>query len=201
MESFYAYLLNFDTSWFNESKRPLETQARVDLKRLGSDSAIRFIEDWTSGNINLPVGPAVLGHLYDAYTIWCKSSGERPCSKEVFGGRCKSRLNGGRLRVQLYSEDSSSTETLRPLKIYHRQVYWPKARKIRKSMLNSLSVLGRFRLAWKPPKKGSIVTSSLSSKPFSYLFARSCSCFRPQGLLFSPLFILFTLFRGTKWTV
>ena len=104
----------------------METQARVDLKRLGSDSAIRFIEDWTSGNINLPVGPAVLGHLYDAYTIWCKSSGERPCSKEVFGGRCKSRLNGGRLRVQLYSEDSSSTETLRPLKIYHRQVYWPK---------------------------------------------------------------------------
>ena len=65
IESFYAYLLNFDTSWFNESKRPLETQARLDLKRLGSDSAIRFIEDWTSGNINLPVGPAVLGHLYD----------------------------------------------------------------------------------------------------------------------------------------
>lgn len=127
IESFYAYLLNFDTSWFNESKRPLETQARLDLKRLGSDSAIRFIEDWTSGNINLPVGPAVLGHLYDAYTIWCKSSGERPCSKEVFGGRCKSRLNGGRLRVQLYSEESSSTETLRPLKMYQRQVYWPKS--------------------------------------------------------------------------
>nr|DAY90689.1 MAG TPA: NAD(P)H-quinone oxidoreductase subunit 1 [Caudoviricetes sp.] len=30
---------------------------------------------------------------------------------------------------------------------------------------------------------------------------RSCCCFWPQGLLFSLLFILFTLFRGTKWTV
>ena len=52
---------------------------------------------------------------------------EKDPAAKRFRRQVQEPARGGRLRVQLYSEDSSSTETLRPLKIYHRQVYWPKA--------------------------------------------------------------------------
>lgn len=124
IEAFYGYLLGWNLCDFNPSTRPLETEARYDLRRLGSDSSTRFIEDWLKGDVNIPVGPAVVTHLYEAYVIWCKTSGERPSSKDVFGGRCKSRLNGSRTRVQIYSVDSGSSFS-RKIDTLQRVVYWP----------------------------------------------------------------------------
>lgn len=135
IEAFYGYLLSFDTSNFDPSERPLETPARRDLRRLGSDSATRFIEDWITGQVDLPVGPAVVSHLYDGYVVWCKSFGERPATREVFGGRCRSRLDGRRTRVEIFTSDASAA--VPSTQVLLRQVYWPKLKPDQTSPIES----------------------------------------------------------------
>lgn len=125
-EALYGWLLSLDLGDFDENTRPLETEARAELKKLGSNNSIRFIDEWQSGDSPFPAVPAVAWHLYDAYRMWCTASGERPVNREVFTTYCKHRLEGARMRVNLYQGPPDGA--LYPNVItQQKQIYWPSA--------------------------------------------------------------------------
>lgn len=120
----YGWLLTLDLEDFDENTRPLETEARAELKKLGSNNSIRFIEEWQAGDTPFPAVPAVAWHLYDAYQMWCKASGERPVNREVFTTYCKHRLGSARRRVSLY-DGPPDTSVFTNLVTMQKQLYWP----------------------------------------------------------------------------
>ena len=124
VEAFYGFLLNYKIENFGPSTRPIETAAYQDLKRMSVDSSTRFLIDWLEGNTSFPVTAAVLEDLYDAYQQWCKASGERPAAKVFFSGRCKSRLDNARVRVNVYTENPNAM--ISTTRLMQKQVYWPR---------------------------------------------------------------------------
>lgn len=87
VEAFYHYLLNLDTASFHPKKRPPMTEAKKALIALSSPSELRFVHEWTSGDLGLPVCPALSTDVYVAYLRWCKSRGEsRPRPDNQFHG-------------------------------------------------------------------------------------------------------------------
>lgn len=124
VEAFYGFLLNYKIENFGPSTRPIETAAYQDLKRMSVDSSTRFLIDWLEGNTSFPVTAAVLEDLYDAYQQWCKTSGERPAAKVFFSGRCKSRLDNARVRVNVYTENPNAM--ISTTRLMQKQVYWPR---------------------------------------------------------------------------
>lgn len=94
VEALYDYLLKRDLSNFHPKKRPPMTEAKAALIALSSPSEVRFIYEWSSGELGLPICPARSTDVYGAYLRWCRLNGEqRPRPSNQFHGAV-ARLKG-----------------------------------------------------------------------------------------------------------
>ncbi len=130
VEGFCQYLLDMDLSDFSPSTAPIETQAKRDLKELGTDSARRFLMNWMEGETPFLVGPAASGDLYRAYQLWLPSAGERQqLTAKMFGlsaGSIVAKLE--RIRAVVYDHEYSVVNTLENDKVTKEKrltVYFP----------------------------------------------------------------------------
>ncbi|MCP1675473.1 putative DNA primase/helicase [Natronocella acetinitrilica] len=90
----YNYLLNVNLEGWHPKKRPPMTQSKRDLIQLSKPSEDRFLDEWTAGELDHPIGPCGSKHLYTAYQRWCRANGVRfPRESNQFLGRLK-KLNG-----------------------------------------------------------------------------------------------------------
>ncbi|MDQ5982860.1 MAG: putative primase/helicase, partial [Patescibacteria group bacterium] len=61
--------------------------AKQRLMMLSSPSEVRFATEWITGDLGLPVCPALAGDVYAAYLRWCRTNGEsRPRPSNHFHG-------------------------------------------------------------------------------------------------------------------
>jgi putative DNA primase/helicase len=87
IEAFYHHLLTLDLGDFHPKKRPPMTEAKQALIALSSPSEVRFIHDWSMGELDYPVCPAKSTDVYSAYLKWCRINGEaRPRPSNQFHG-------------------------------------------------------------------------------------------------------------------
>lgn len=82
----HAYLLELDIGDFNEHTKPLLTSAKMELIEQSRDNISRFffaLQDGEAGD--LKAMPARTEQVFDAYKIWCRSTGHRhaPMNKLV----------------------------------------------------------------------------------------------------------------------
>ena len=69
-------------------KRPPMTDAKQRLMMLSSPSEVRFATEWITGDLGLPVCPALAGDVYATYLRWCRANGEsRPRPSITSTGR------------------------------------------------------------------------------------------------------------------
>lgn len=73
----YRYLLDLDLQDFHPKKRPPATHAKAELIQVSKTSELRFVDEWTSRELPLPLCPCVALDLYAAYIAWCKFNGEK----------------------------------------------------------------------------------------------------------------------------
>ena len=94
VDALYQYLLDLELGDFHPKKRPPMTDAKRDLIALSSPSEVRFVHEWASGELGLPLCPARSTDVYAAYLRWCRLNGEqRPRPSNQFHGAV-SRLPG-----------------------------------------------------------------------------------------------------------
>jgi putative DNA primase/helicase len=112
----YQYLLDLDLSGFHPKKRPPMTEAKQKLMLLSSPSEIRFVTEWVTGEIGLPVLPCLAADLYGAYLKWCRANGEsRPRPSNQFHGAIN-HLNGWeKKKARIYLDEHSATTEPRPM--------------------------------------------------------------------------------------
>ena len=105
-EAFYAYLLAYDTSGFHPKKRPPMTNAKEQLMALSSPSEVRFLTEWITGRVDLPVCPALATDVYAAYLRWCRANGEaRPRASNQFHGVVHRMPGWAKKDAQVYLRD------------------------------------------------------------------------------------------------
>lgn len=112
VQALYHHLLELDLGDFHPKKRPPMTEAKTALIALSSPSELRFIHDWVSGDIGLPVCPARSADVYAAYLRWCRANGEqRPRPSNQFHGAVD-RLEGWqKTKKRIYADLHYSGET------------------------------------------------------------------------------------------
>lgn len=92
-EAFYQDLLDYPLGDFNEFEIPPMTRAKRDLIELGLKPAERFVREWISGYLPLPLTVCSAGQLYRAFKRWCAQTGERwPPPQEVFTKSAKKTI-------------------------------------------------------------------------------------------------------------
>lgn len=84
-ELFMGYLLQLHLGDFNVHTKPPMTQAKADLIELSMRPAERFMHEWLSGFLALPMQVCSAEQLYRAFRRWCDQSGEKyPPSQSLF---------------------------------------------------------------------------------------------------------------------
>jgi hypothetical protein len=84
-EAFFDYLMKLDLGNFTEFDIPPMTTAKRDLIELGLKPSERFVREWVSGLLPLPLMVCGAGQLYRAFKRWCSVTGERfPPPQEAF---------------------------------------------------------------------------------------------------------------------
>lgn len=82
---FYNFLLNWNLNGFHAHTKPLITDAKSDLINLTKPSAKVFLDALLSDEIEeLPIASASRSDLYDAYATYCKASGYRSTTRNLF---------------------------------------------------------------------------------------------------------------------
>lgn len=74
-EALHDYLLNLDLGDFTPHTKPPMTRAKRDLIRISMDYSDSFFEDWKTGALSVPFGPALAADVYSAFLAWCRSDG------------------------------------------------------------------------------------------------------------------------------
>ncbi|MDD5405052.1 MAG: DUF5906 domain-containing protein [Sulfuricella sp.] len=77
VEAFYHYLLSLDLSGFSNFEIPPMTQAKHNLIMLCLKPEDRFIREWLTGVLPLPLQVCSASQLYRAFKRWCQATGER----------------------------------------------------------------------------------------------------------------------------
>ena len=94
VRAFYHYLLNLDLGDFTPWTEPPMTDAKRDLIIQSASSEIRFVQAWQRLELTGPEGralpfcPCAGSHLYQAYSEWCESHGERRRRSQELIGHC-----------------------------------------------------------------------------------------------------------------
>ena len=113
VEALYDYLLNLDIEGFHPKKRPPMTEAKRALIDLSSPSEIRFMHDWASGDLGLPLCPARSTDVYAAYLRWCRLNGEqRPRPSNQFHGAISRQAGWEKAKLRINRETSTGVESV-----------------------------------------------------------------------------------------
>ena len=75
IEAFYDLLLQRDLTGFGPHSKPPENEAKKELKRVGQDSYLLFLDAWQSGELPVPYQPCATLDLYRAYQFWSRDNG------------------------------------------------------------------------------------------------------------------------------
>lgn len=124
VEAFYAYLLDLDLTGFNEDSTPPLTDAKERLIAISAPSELRFVTEWISGDLGLPVMPALASDFYSAYSAWCRRNGEsRPRPSNQFFGAIAHISGWEKKRCRIYNDLNFTGETVaKPLVIPPQKV-------------------------------------------------------------------------------
>lgn len=77
VEAFYHFLLNLDLAGFTHFDIPPMTRAKHNLIMLCLKPEDRFVREWLTGVLPLPLQVCSAGQLYRAFKRWCQATGER----------------------------------------------------------------------------------------------------------------------------
>ena len=106
VEALYHHLLELDLGDFHPKKRPPMTEAKQALIALSSPSEVRFVHEWATGELGLPVCPALSTDVYAAYLRWCRQRGEsRPRPDNQFFGALSRQPGWEKRKTKLYLDD------------------------------------------------------------------------------------------------
>lgn len=87
---FLAYLLKVDLGDFEPGTVPPETRAKRELIELGYDASERFVHEWLTGYLELPLCVCTSEQLYSVYRRWADVAGEKwPGSQAQFTSKVK----------------------------------------------------------------------------------------------------------------
>lgn len=112
----YQYLLDLDLAGFHPKKRPPMTEAKQRLMMLSSPSEVRFATEWMTGDLGLPVCPALAGDVYATYLRWCRANGEsRPRPSNHFHGAIAHLSGWEKKKARVFPSESATTTEARPL--------------------------------------------------------------------------------------
>lgn len=127
-EAFYHYLLELDLADFHPKKRPPMTEAKQALIALSSPSEIRFVHEWVSGDLGIPVCPALSVDVYAAYLRWCRQRGEsRPRPDNQFFGALTRQPGWEKKKARVYQDYKFTGETIvRPIVVPPAHLIDPK---------------------------------------------------------------------------
>ena len=78
------FLMHFDLGDFGENSKPPLTKAKSDLIKLSSKTTERFVEEWVSGALGLPVQTCTTDQIFKAYCKWGERNKEYLKSKSIF---------------------------------------------------------------------------------------------------------------------
>lgn len=116
VEAFYQYLLDLDLTGFHPKKRPPMTEAKKNLMLLSSPSEVRFVSEWITGELGLPVLPCFASDLYAAYMKWCRANGEaRPRPSNQFHGAVNHLPGWEKKKARIFPNDHTTTTEPRPM--------------------------------------------------------------------------------------
>ena len=116
VEALYRYLLDYDTTGFHPKKRPPMTEAKVNLMLLSSPSDVRFVTEWITGDLGLPVLPCLASDLYAAYLKWCKLNGEgRQRPSNQFHGSIRHLAGWQKKKARIFPNDAATETVPRPM--------------------------------------------------------------------------------------
>lgn len=77
IEALYHKLLALDLGDFKPWTLPPMTVSKKQLIDINIDTVEMFINEWSIGNLGLPVCPVSRTDLYKAYESWCRENGEK----------------------------------------------------------------------------------------------------------------------------
>jgi putative DNA primase/helicase len=116
VHAFYHHLLNYDLDGFHPKKRPPMTVAKGHLLRLSQPSEVRFLDDWTAGELDLPVCPCLSTDLYSFYLRWCRINGEsRPRTSAQFYSSVQHTQGWTKKKARIYSTPTATETVPRPI--------------------------------------------------------------------------------------
>jgi hypothetical protein len=94
VQGLYHYLLNLDLGDFNAHTKPVATEAKRDLVRLGMSMPQLYWQEIKDGLLALPYIPAHTEDHYRAFKAWCAREGDKnPPKMETFSQQFMS-MNG-----------------------------------------------------------------------------------------------------------
>ena len=112
----YQYLLDLDLTGFHPKKRPPMTDAKQRLMMLSSPSEVRFATEWITGDLGLPVCPALAGDVYATYLRWCRANGEsRPRPSNHFHGSLAHLPGWEKKKARVFPSDHAVETEVKPI--------------------------------------------------------------------------------------
>lgn len=110
---FMHYLQQLELGDFNEFSKPVMTVAKQSLIDLSLKPAERFVTEWLSGLLDLPVGVCSSEQLYRVFRRWCDKTGERfPPAQAVFTSTVNRHVD------ETIERDAATGERLEPALVY-----------------------------------------------------------------------------------
>ena len=92
------------------------TEAKQKLMLLSSPSEIRFVSEWITGEIGLPIVPCQASDLYAAYLKWCRANGEsRPRPSNQFHGAISHMAEWEKKKARIYPNEHATSTEPRPM--------------------------------------------------------------------------------------
>ena len=108
--AFIEYLLSYELKDFNEHTKPIETEAKKDLKALCEPTPNRFLQLWQNGELEVPFCSCRVAALYEAFLLWTMMSNEYGAisstrfsiemKRMIERGKFKCEISGGVQRVE-----------------------------------------------------------------------------------------------------
>jgi putative DNA primase/helicase len=97
-EAFFDFLLTMPMQDFDEFQIPPMTRAKADLIELGLRPHERFVREWVTGFLPLPLRVCSTEQLYRAFTRWAQATGERFPPPQVVFSKGVEKAGRGKLR-------------------------------------------------------------------------------------------------------
>jgi len=107
----HDYLLQLPLGDFDEHSKPPMTKSKQDLIDINLDSTDRFIQEWTSNELDYPVCPCLSDDLYRCYSDYCKKNGViRPRDMGQFIGNIAKTYGWAKSKPRIYNDYHFSGE-------------------------------------------------------------------------------------------